>query len=341
MMDTVDFSALLSRLIAGQALSAADADSAFDAIMRGDVPPAVVGAFLTALRMHGETAADLTAAASSLRRRAVRVSAPVGAIDTCGTGGDGLATLNVSTAAAIVVAACGLPVAKHGNRSATSKSSSAGVLEAVGVKVEVPPTIVEKCLQTLGITFILANAHHPAMQAVAAIRRELKIPTIFNLVGPLANPANVSRQVIGVYAEHWIEPMAEALGRLGAEHAWVVHGAGGMDELSLAGPSLVAEYYGGTIRRFTITPEEIGLPSATIDAIRGGDAKHNAAAMRRLLAGELGAYRDTVLYNAAAALVVGGRAATITEGVQQAASAIDSGKAAHLLDRWIEMTSHD
>ncbi|MCH8685389.1 anthranilate phosphoribosyltransferase [Pedomonas mirosovicensis] len=336
-----DFQAILSRLAAGEALEDNQSAAAFDAIMAGNVAPAVVGAFLMGLKMRGETAADLVAAAGAMRRRAIPVAAPAGSIDTCGTGGDGLFTLNVSTAAAIVTAACGVKVAKHGNRSATSRSSSAGVLEALGVVIGREPAHVERCLAELGITFILANAHHPAMKAVAEIRRALKVPTIFNLVGPLTNPAKVTRQVIGVYAEKWLDPMAEAIGRLGAQRAWIIFGAGGMDELSLAGPSVVAENRGGHVTRFTIVPEELGLTTAPIEAIRGGDAEHNAAAMRRMLTGEPGAYRDTVILNAAAALVVGDKASTLAEGVAQATAAIDSGKAVGLLDRWIYMTKQN
>lgn len=336
-----DFPAYLTTIASGQRLTDVQSAAAFDAIMSGQIPEAVIGAFFMGLKMQGETASDLVAAAGAMRRRAIPVSAPVDAIDTCGTGGDGLSTLNVSTAAAIVAAACGAKVAKHGNRSATSRSSSAGVLESLGVVIGREPEHVERCLRELGITFILANAHHPAMKAVADVRRTLKIPTIFNLVGPLTNPAGVKRQVIGVYSERWLEPMAEAVGRLGAERAWILYGAGGMDEMSLAGPTQVAEYHNGTLTRFSVAPEDLGLASAPIEAIRGGDAEHNAAALRRMLGGEKGAYRDTVVLNAAAALVVGDQAATLAEGVTQAAGAIDTGKATALLDRWVEMTRND
>ncbi|MEX6723551.1 anthranilate phosphoribosyltransferase [Parapedomonas caeni] len=337
-MNLADFPVLLGRLAAGHALSAAEADTAFATIMGGEVPPAIIGAFLMGLKMHGEGADDLAAAARALRARVVPVNAPDTAVDTCGTGGDGLSTLNVSTAVAIVVAACGVPVAKHGNRSATSKSSSAGVLEALGIRVDAPVPRVQRCLDELGITFMLANAHHPAMRAVADVRRQLGIPTIFNLVGPLSNPAAIRRQVVGVFGEPWLDRMAEALAQLGTRHAWVVHGAGGMDELSLAGPSHVAELKDGTVRRFTLTPADAGLAEAPVDAIRGGDVDHNAAALRRLLAGEPGAYRDTVLYNAAAALIVGDRATTLTDGVAQAARVLDNGAAGTLLDRWVALT---
>lgn len=336
-----DFPAFLTTIASGQRLTDAQSVAAFDAIMGGEVPESVIAAFFMGLKMLGESASDLVAAAGAMRRRAIPVSAPADSIDTCGTGGDGLFTLNVSTAAAIVAAACGAKVAKHGNRSATSRSSSAGVLEALGVVIGREPEHVERCLRELGITFILANTHHPAMKAVADVRRTLKIPTIFNLVGPLTNPAGVKRQVIGVYSERWLEPMAEAVGRLGAERAWVVYGAGGMDEMSLVGPSEVAEYHEGKLRRFTVTPEELGLQRAPVEAIQGGDSEHNAAALRRMLGGEKGAYRDTVILNAAAALVVGGQAANLTEGATVATDAIDSGKATALLDRWVEMTSKD
>lgn len=337
----VDFPALLTTIASGQRLTDAQSVAAFEAIMSGQVPEAIIAAFFMGLKMQGETASDLVAAASAMRRRAIPVNAPFDAIDTCGTGGDGLATLNVSTAAAIVAAACGAKVAKHGNRSATSRSSSAGVLEALGVVIGREPEHVERCLRELGITFILANAHHPAMKAVADVRRTLKIPTIFNLVGPLTNPAGVRRQVIGVYSDRWLEPMAEAIGRLGAERAWIVFGAGGMDELSLVGPSQIAEFHNGKITRFSVAPEDVGLQRAPVEAIQGGDADHNAAALRRMLGGEKSPYRDTVMLNAAAALVVGGQATTLADGIAQAAAAIDSGKATALLDRWVEMTSND
>lgn len=337
----VDFPALLTTIASGQRLTDAQSVAAFEAIMSGQVPEAIIAAFFMGLKMQGETASDLVAAASAMRRRAIPVNAPFDAIDTCGTGGDGLATLNVSTAAAIVAAACGAKVAKHGNRSATSKSSSAGVLESLGVVIGREPEHVERCLRELGITFILANAHHPAMKAVADVRRTLKIPTIFNLVGPLTNPAGVRRQVIGVYSERWLEPMAEAIGRLGAERAWIIFGAGGMDEMSLVGPSQIAEFHSGKVTRFSVAPEDVGLQRAPVEAIQGGDAEHNAAALRRMLGGEKTPYRDTVVLNAAAALVVGGQAATLADGVAQAAAAIDSGKATALLDRWVEMTSND
>ncbi len=336
-----DFPSFLNAIASGQRLTDAQSVSAFEAIMSGQVPEAIIAAFFMGLKMQGETASDLVAAAGAMRRRAIPVNAPFDAIDTCGTGGDGLSTLNVSTAAAIVAAACGAKVAKHGNRSATSKSSSAGVLESLGVVIGREPEHVERCLRELGITFILANAHHPAMKAVADVRRTLKIPTIFNLVGPLTNPAGVRRQVIGVYSERWLEPMAEAIGRLGAERAWIIYGAGGMDEMSLVGPSQIAEYHNGSVNRFSVAPEDLGLQRAPVEAIKGGDAEHNAAALRRMLGGERSAYRDTVALNAAAALVVGGLAPTLAEGVAQATAAIDTGKATALLDRWVEMTSND
>lgn len=336
-----DFPTFLNTIASGQRLTDAQSAAAFDAIMSGQIPEAIIGAFFMGLKMQGETASDLVAAAGAMRRRAIPVTAPFDAIDTCGTGGDGLSTLNVSTAAAIVAAACGAKVAKHGNRSATSRSSSAGVLESLGVVIGREPEHVERCLRELGITFILANAHHPAMKAVADVRRTLKIPTIFNLVGPLTNPAGVRRQVIGVYSERWLEPMAEAIGRLGAERAWIIYGAGGMDEMSLVGPSQIAEYHNGTVSRFAVAPEDLGIQRAPVEAIKGGDAQHNAAALRRMLEGEKSAYRDTVVLNAAAALVVGGQAAKLSEGVAQATAAIDTGKATGLLDRWVEMTSKD
>lgn len=328
----------LARIADGDTLSAVEMTALFAQVFSGEAPPELVAGMLMALKTRGETVEDLVGAVTALRAHSLSVETPAHAIDTCGTGGDGLNTRNVSTAVAIVVAACGVPVAKHGNRSATSRSSSAAVLEALGVAVDLPPSAVEACLQRLGIGFMLANRYHAAMAQVAPVRRALGVPTLFNLIGPLANPGRVRRQVVGVYAAQWLEPMARALGRLGVKQAWVVHGAGGMDELSLAGPSQIAILAGDTLTRETIRPEDAGLQPCPVSALAGGDAHENADALRRLLAGEVGAYRDTVLLNAAAALQVAGVVAGWLQAVDQARVAIDSGAAMRLLDAWAALT---
>lgn len=335
-MSAAGFSRFIADIKAGGFPAGQDYQEAFSAIMDEAVSPPLIKDFLLALAEREISVDALVAAAQALRQRALCVTAPPLAIDTCGTGGDGLSTLNVSTATALVVAACGLSVAKHGNRSATSKSSSAAVLEELGVAVELPPVAIEQCLNSVGIAFMLANVFHPAMKVVAHIRRELGIPTIFNLIGPLVNPANVQRQIIGVYSERLLEPMAQALMQLGIERAWVVHGAGGMDELSLAGASSIIEVYQGSLSTFQIHPSEIGISPAPVEAIKGADASFNAAALRRLLAGERGAYRDTVILNTAAALVVGDKAPSLQDGATQAARALDNGSGADLLGHWVK-----
>lgn len=329
---------MLKRLIAGERLDRSASCALVRTLLQGQSPPALAGALLAALNIGGPTSEEIAGAVDALRADCPPVKAPPGALDTCGTGGDGLKTRNVSTTVAIVSAACGVVVAKHGNRSATSLSSSAGVLEAAGVAVDLPAPAIERCLDELGIGFMLANHFHPAMASTAEVRRALGVPTLFNLVGPLANPARVRRQVIGVFAARWIDPMAEALLALDAEHAWVVHGAGGMDELSLAGPSEVAEIRNGSIRRFTAAPAAAGLAEQPVAALAGGDATDNAAALVRLLEGERGAYRDTVILNTAAALLVAGRAEDLAEGADQAKRAIDGGAARARLDAWARLT---
>jgi anthranilate phosphoribosyltransferase len=269
-----------------------------------------------------------------MRARMTRVQAPPGAIDVCGTGGDGAATLNVSTATAFVVAACGVPVAKHGNRALTSRAGGSDVLAALGVNMDVPPAGLERQLGAYGIAFLFAPRHHTALRHAAPVRSEIGFRTIFNLLGPLSNPAAVRRQLTGVYDPAWLTPMAETLGALGTERAWLVHGQG-LDELTLAGPTQVSEWNNGDLRQFLVTPEEAGLGYAPIESIRGGDAAENAAALRALLEGAPGAYRDTVLLNAAAALIVAGRAGDLREGVSLAASALDRGAALDVLDNLV------
>ena len=322
---------MLARLAAGAALSEAQAEAAFSTIMDGQSTDAQVAGLLTAMRVRGETPAELAGAVRAMRARMTAVQAPPGTIDVCGTGGDGYGTLNVSTATAFVVAACGVPVAKHGNRALSSRAGGADVLAALGVAQPTDPTALAEQLRRSGLAFLFAPNHHPALRHAAAARAELGFRTIFNLLGPLCSPAAVRRQLTGAYGPAWLAPMAEVLGQLGAERAWLVHGQG-LDELTLAGESQVAEWRDGAVHRFTVTPEQAGLRRAPIAAIAGGDPPANARAMRALLEGEEGAYRDTVLLNAAAALVVAGRTADLADGAGQAARAIDDGAALHLLD---------
>jgi len=324
---TDHFKALVGKAASGAALTSAEAADAFDLIMDGKVGEVQAAAFLTALHMRGETVEEIAAAADALRARALTVDAPADAIDTCGTGGDGLGTLNISTAAAIVTAACGVKIAKHGNRAQSSKSGSADVLAALGVKIDLTPQQVSRCIAEAGLGFLFAPAHHSAMKHVGAVRQQLGFRTIFNLLGPLCNPARVKKQLIGVFADRWLEPLAHVLHTLGTERAWIVHGCDGLDELTVTGTSHVVELNHGQIRRFNVTPAQVGLGTYRLDEIFGGDAATNAAAIERLLAGEAGAYRDIVCLNAAGSLVVAGKAGSLKDGVGMAQRAIDDGTA--------------
>jgi len=284
---------------------------------------------------------EIAAAASVIRAKAQTIVAPEGTIDTCGTGGDASGTYNISTAAAIVTAACGVPVAKHGNKAVSSKSGSADVLIALGVNINADEALVLRSLTENNLCFLMAPRHHSAMRHVAGVREEMGLRTLFNLLGPLSNPAGTKRQLVGVFADRWVSPLAEVLGMLGAERAWVVHGSDGLDELTVTGPSQVAEWHQGKVTRFEVTPEAAGLPRSSIEALKGGDAVHNAAALRRLLEGETGAYRDIVLLNAGAALLVADHASGLGDGVAMAAAALESGRAKACLDRLIEITNKE
>jgi anthranilate phosphoribosyltransferase len=319
-------------------LTRAEAETAFAILFAGDATPAQIGGFLMALRTRGETVEEYAAAATVMRARCLAVRAPAGAIDIVGTGGDGKGTLNISTAAALVVAGAGVPVAKHGNRNLSSRSGAADALAALGLNVMVGPEVVERCLAEAGIGFMMAPMHHPATRHVAPIRLELGTRTIFNILGPLTNPAGVRRQLSGAFAADLIRPMAEVLGLLGAERAWVVHGGDGTDEISIAAPTEVAAWEDGGLRRFTLTPEMAGLPRHPFAAIRGGTPAENADALRALLDGAAGAYRDAVLLNAAAALVIAGRARDLAEGAVRAAESIDSGAARARLAALVRLT---
>lgn len=335
------FKALVSKVASGAALTSTEALEAFDVIMDGKANEVQVAAFLTALHMRGETVEEIAAAAEALRARALTVDAPADAIDTCGTGGDGLGTLNISTAAAIVTAACGVKIAKHGNRAQSSKSGSADVLVALGVKIDLTPQQVSQCITEAGLGFLFAPAHHSAMKHVGPVRQSLGFRTVFNLLGPLCNPARVKRQLVGVFADKWLEPVARVLHALGTERAWVVHGADGLDELTVTGPSHVAELNRGEVRRFTVSPADVGLALHRLDALFGGDAATNAAAMTELLAGKPGAYRDIVCLNAAGSLVVAGKAATLRDGVAMAQNAIDHGQARATLANLVAASNAD
>lgn len=328
----------LPRLALGETLTEAEAENAFNIIMSGEASAAQIGAFLMALRMRGETVEEITAAARIMRAKATQVSAPAGAIDTCGTGGDASGTYNISTAAALVAAACGVTVAKHGNKAMSSKSGSADVLSALGVNLDAEMSHVEQAMREAGIGFLMAPRHHSAMRHVGPVRMELGTRTIFNLLGPLSNPAGASRQLLGVYSQQWVEPLAVVLGKLGAERAMIVHGSDGLDEITTTGPTHVGEFHNGIVKTYTITPEDAGLPYSTPEQLKGGDAAHNAEALTALLKGASGAYRDIVLINAAAALMVADKAETLREGVALAAAAIDGGAAWETLQKLVAVS---
>ena len=334
-----DMKPLLAKVAGGEALNAGEAEAAFDIIMSGDATPAQIGAFLMALRVRGETVDEITGAVTIMRAKALKVTAPADAIDVVGTGGDASGTFNISTGAALVVAACGVPVAKHGNRALSSKSGAADVLVALGVDIEADMALVERSIREAGIGFLMAPRHHSAMRHVAGPRAELGTRTIFNLLGPLSNPAGVTRQFTGAFARQWIEPMAQVLGNLGSERAWVVHGSDGLDEMTTTGPSYVAELKDGKIATFEVTPEDAGVARATPEDLKGGTPEDNAKALTAVLDGAPGPYRDVVLYNAAGALLVAGKAKTLTEGVALAANAIDVGRAKATLETLITITN--
>jgi anthranilate phosphoribosyltransferase len=333
-----DLKPLLAEVAAGRALSESEAEAAFEIIMSGNATPSQMGALLMALRVRGETVDEITGAARIMRLKALTIDAPPGTIDTVGTGGDGSGSFNISTATALVVAGCGVPVAKHGNRAFSSKSGAADVLTALGVNIDADMAVVRRCLWEIGMCFLMAPRHHSATRHVAPTRVELGTRTIFNLLGPLSNPAGARRQLVGVFAPEWVVPMAEVLGRLGAERAWVVHGSG-IDELTTSGVTKIAEFKDGKVTSFEVTPEEVGLSRVPLDALKGGEPAHNAALMRDLLGGAPGALREVVLLNSAAALMVADRAEDLRAGIAMAARAIDSGAARHVLDRLVAMTN--
>jgi anthranilate phosphoribosyltransferase len=337
-MTELDFKSVLIRLAAGERLSENDSAAAFDVMMSGNATPSQMGAFLMALRLRGETVEEITGAARTMRAKALPISAPPGAIDTVGTGGDGAGTFNISTAAAIVVAGAGVPVAKHGNRNFSSKPGAADILQALGVNLDAGVGAVQRAMHEANIGFLMAPKYHSAMRHVGPTRVELGTRTIFNLLGPISNPAGAKRQLVGVFAAAWVKPVAEVLAKLGSERAWVVHGEG-LDELTTCGTSVVAELNHGKVETFEVTPDMAGLKPAKLDELRGGDPAANAAMLHKLLDGAEGPIRDIVLLNAAAALIVAGKAKDLKEGVAIGAKSIASGAAKQSLVKLVAITN--
>ncbi|MCP4395182.1 MAG: anthranilate phosphoribosyltransferase [Alphaproteobacteria bacterium] len=329
----------IKKLAEGETLSEKEAESAFEVIMSGEATDVQIGAFLMALRVRGETIEEITGAARIMRAKAVGISAPDGAVDTCGTGGDSSGTYNISTGSAFVVAACGVPVAKHGNRSLTSKSGSADVLTAMGVNIDADMNLIEQAVSSINIGFMMAPRHHSAMKYVLPARGELGIRTIFNLLGPLSNPAKTKRQVMGVFDRKWAVPIANVLGRLGTERAWVVHGSDGLDEITTTGVTYVVEYCDGKVTEFEVSPSDVGLETVRSEALKGGEPDVNAKALIDVYNGEKNALRDIVVLNAAAALVVADKVSNLKQGVQMAEDAIDSGKVVTTLKQLVHMTN--
>ncbi len=334
-----EFKALIAKVATGASLTRDEAASAFDRMMSGEATPSQMGGLLMALRVRGETVDEITGAVTTMRAKMLPVKAPADAIDVVGTGGDASGSFNISTCASFIVAGAGIPVAKHGNRALSSRSGAADVLQALGVNIELDPKQVGRCISEAGIGFMFAPAHHPAMKNVGPTRVELGTRTIFNLLGPLSNPAGVKRQMVGTFSKHWLEPMAKVLDNLGAESIWVVHGSDGLDEITTAGPTSVAELKHGKIRTFEIAPEDVGLERARPDALRGGDAAKNAEGLLDVLRGKPGPFRDIAIMNAAAALIVAGKTGDLTEGVALAAKSIASGEAEGRLDRLIAVSN--
>ena len=334
-----DFKALIAKVATGASLTRQEAAAAFDRMMSGEATPSQMGGLLMSLRVRGETVDEITGAVTTMRAKMLGVKAPPDAVDVVGTGGDASGSFNISTCAAFIVAGAGVPVAKHGNRALSSKSGAADVLQALGVKIDLSADQVGHCIRDAGIGFMFAPAHHPAMKNVGPTRVELGTRTIFNLLGPLSNPASVKRQMIGTFSKHWIEPMAHVLKNLGSESVWVVHGSDGLDEITTSGPTSVAALDKGAIRTFEITPEDIGLARSKPEALRGGDADHNARALLDVLKGKRSAFCDVALMNAAAALVVAGRATDLKGGAEIARKSVDSGEAEGRLDRLIAVSN--
>ncbi|MFS8038276.1 anthranilate phosphoribosyltransferase [Xanthobacter sp. AM11] len=332
------FKPLLGKVATGASLSRDEAAYVFDAMMSGAATPSQMGALLMGLRVRGETVDEIAGAVSVMRAKMLPVEAPPEAVDVVGTGGDASGSYNISTCASFIVAGAGVPVAKHGNRALSSKSGAADVLVALGVRIDLDPAGISRCIAEAGIGFMFAPSHHPAMKHVGPTRVELGTRTIFNLIGPLSNPAGVTRQMVGVFAKSWIVPLAEVLKTLGSEKAFVVHGSDGLDEITISGGTDIAMLDEGRIHTFTITPEDVGLTRAPPEALKGGDAQHNAKALRAVLDGAPGAYRDVSIVNAAAALVVAGRAHDLKDGVEQARVSLDTGSARARLEHLVAIS---
>ncbi|MEZ5892290.1 MAG: anthranilate phosphoribosyltransferase [Parvularculaceae bacterium] len=333
------FAGHLSRAVSGRPLSAAEMRAAMDALFAGAASDVEIAGFLCALRARGETVEEIAAAAEAMRAHSLKVDAPDDVIDTCGTGGDGAGTYNISTAATLIVAGAGVNVAKHGNKSASSLSGSSDVLAALGVRLDIPPHAIARCIREAHVGFMFAALHHPAMRHVAAARKALGVRTIFNALGPLSNPAGATRQVMGVFSRDLVRPIAEVMPRLGVTRAWVVHGSDGLDEITTTGPTHVASLDNGVVTEFEVTPEDAGLPRAKPQDLKGGAPEENARALAALLAGEKGAYRDIAVINAAAALVVAGKVKDLREGARIAEQSIDAGAAKCALEKLVEASN--
>jgi anthranilate phosphoribosyltransferase len=333
------FKALIAKVANGQSLTCEEAKESFGIMMSGEATPSQIGGFLLALRVRGETVDEITGAVQAMREKMLRVAAPADAIDIVGTGGDGSGSYNISTASAFVAAGAGLRIAKHGNRAISSKSGAADTLAALGVKLEIDPDKIAQCVREAGLGFMFAPAHHSAMKHVGPTRIELGTRTIFNLLGPLSNPAGVKRQITGVFSKAWVEPLAHVLKNLGSERVWVAHGIGGLDEITAVGVTWVAELKDGDIRSFEVTPEEAGLPRGRLEDLRGGEASRNAEALQGVLEGAENGFRHAVLMTAGAALLVAGRVPTLKAGVEVAAESIASGRAKAVLDKLVTVSN--
>ena len=334
-----DLKTLIGKVATGATLAREEAAAAFDRMMSGEATPSQMGGLLMGLRLRGETVEEITGAVTTMRAKMTRVAAPPEAIDVVGTGGDASGSYNISTCAAFIVAGAGIPVAKHGNRALSSKSGAADVLGALGVRIDLRPDEITRCIYEAGIGFMFAPAHHPAMKHVGPTRVELGTRTIFNLLGPLSNPAGVKRQMVGVFSRQWVEPLANVLKNLGSERAFVVHGSDGLDEITTSGATAVASLENGKVTTFEIKPEDLGLKIARPEELRGADADTNAKALTEVLKGKKNAFRDVALLNAAAAIVVAGKAKELKEGFAIAAKSLDSGEAEGRLDRLVKISN--
>lgn len=334
-----DMKTTLAKIASGETLDQKTAEQTFDIIMSGDATPVQIGALLMGLRVRGETIDEIAGAVNVMRSKMVRVAAPNDAVDLVGTGGDASGTYNISTCASFVVAGMGIPVAKHGNRALSSKSGAADTLMALGVNLELTPDQISSCIEKAGLGFMFAPAHHSAMKHVGPARVELGTRTIFNLLGPMSNPASVKRQMVGVFDKKWLEPLAQTLARLGSTKAWIVHGSDGLDEITTTGPSYGAALEDGSVKHFVIDPESLGFSLAASEELVGGDAAHNAEALKRVLDGERSAHRDIVLLNSAATAVVAERARTLSEGLEMARNSVDDGKAHAAMEALVKVSN--